>query len=376
MTGMPNSDKVASFSHDQTGFPLDGRHATTNCRDCHETLVFDAAPSDCVACHTDIHQRTVGNDCNRCHTADNWLVDDVQGIHFDNGFPLNGVHTNVSCVACHISETTLRFDRRGNDCISCHAADFQATMSPNHVEAGFSMECTTCHDVFTPGWTSSSLSHDFFPLTMGHAISDCFQCHTNGGFTDTPTACVACHQPEYNATTQPNHRDAGIGTDCAQCHTTAPGWMPARFDDHDQTAFPLRGAHTQTDCVACHADGFAGTPTACVACHQADYDNANSPDHSAAQFPTSCADCHTETAWTPANFDHDDMYFPIYSGNHRNEWDDCRECHTTPGNYALFSCVECHEHDDAADLADEHQGINGYQYLSTACYACHPDGDD
>jgi hypothetical protein len=70
------------------------------------------------------------------------------------------------------------------------------------------------------------------------------------------------------------------------------------------------------------------------------------------------------------------MYFPIFSGKHDGEWNDCAECHTTPNDYTLFSCIDCHEHDDPAELASDHSGVSGYVYESNACYACHPDGSD
>ncbi len=73
---------------------------------------------------------------------------------------------------------------------------------------------------------------------------------------------------------------------------------------------------------------------------------------------------------------HDGLYFPIFSGKHDNEWNTCDECHTTPGNYNMFSCIECHEHDNPGDLADEHDEVSGYVYESNACYTCHPNGSE
>ncbi len=48
--------------------------------------------------------------------------------------------------------------------------------------------------------------HDFFPLTGGHNIADCFACHTPGGdFTGLSSECDACHHNNNLATTDPNH---------------------------------------------------------------------------------------------------------------------------------------------------------------------------
>jgi hypothetical protein len=300
----PNSENP--FSHSQTDFPLTGRHGTIDCRDCHETLVFQNAQPSCISCHTDLHQMTVGDDCARCHSTQHWLVDNITQLHVDNGFPLLGNHAIADCRDCHTSETDLRFDRIGNECFECHLDEYQATTSPDHTAAGFSTDCIICHDVAGTGWlwTAGGANHLFFPLTGGHQINDCTQCHTNGNFTNTPTDCFACHQDDYAATANPNHQSAGFPTDCSLCHTTDPGWPAGNFTQHD------------------------------------------------------------------------DAYFPIFSGKHKGEWNQCSECHTTPGNFKAFSCIDCHEHNDPNDLAKEHDEVSGYQYVSQACFECHPRGEE
>ena len=95
-----------------------------------------------------------------------------------------------------------------------------------------------------------------------------------------------------------------------------------------------------------------------------------------AQFPTDCTACHSQNTWTPSTFNHDDMYFPIYSGRHEGEWNLCSDCHFNPNNYSLFSCIDCHEHDNQSQVDDDHQGVSGYQYNSNACYDCHPTGEN
>ena len=76
------------------------------------------------------------------------------------------------------------------------------------------------------------------------------------------------------------------------------------------------------------------------------------------------------TAWTPSTWDHEQL-FPIESGAHTNI--DCNQCHVTPSNYAHFECILCHEHNES-DMANDHQDRRDYQWVSTACYACHPNG--
>lgn len=290
----------ASFSHDQTDFPLTGGHTSTDCRFCHETLVFTEARTSCVSCHEDLHRMTVGSDCARCHSTENWLVDNITELHQENGFPLLGVHAQISCDECHASESGLQFPRIGNECINCHREDFMATTSPNHASAGYSTDCLECHDLAAFGWAANGIIHDFFPLEKGHDISDCNQCHVNGNFSNTPTECVDCHQDDFNNATNPNHRNLNLSTDCATCHTIDPDWMPADYRQHDND------------------------------------------------------------------------FFPIYSGKHQGEWSDCVECHENPGNYAEFTCISCHEN---PETDEKHQDVGGYIYSSTACLACHPNGD-
>lgn len=294
------------FDHQQTDFALSGRHEVVDCRACHETLVFGAAQSACITCHTDLHQMSVGDDCARCHSTENWLVDQVTELHQVNGFPLLGNHAIVSCKECHTSETALRFDRIGNECANCHLNEYQATTSPGHAAAGFPTDCVACHDPAGPEWfwSAGGANHLFFPLTGGHEINDCAQCHTGNDFSNTPSDCFACHQNDYESTSSPDHQANNFPTDCAACHTTDPGWMATDFTQHDQA------------------------------------------------------------------------YFPIFSGNHKGEWNQCNECHTTSGNFQAFSCIDCHEHNNASKLANEHDEVSGYSFSSQACYSCHPKGEE
>ncbi|WP_136073129.1 hypothetical protein [Candidatus Ulvibacter alkanivorans] len=436
--------ETLQFDHNTTDFELEGTHAQVDCKACHTTLVFDEAPTDCFSCHTDVHSQSVGNDCMRCHTSESWLVFNIPEIHEENGFPLIGAHTNLSCVECHSDESTLIFNRIGNECIECHRDDYVATQNPNHLAAGFSTDCLECHNPLGFGWDAEGITHDFFPLTQGHDIQDCNQCHTTGNFSDASPDCFSCHMEDFATTTNPNHANAGFSTDCIECHTTSPGWMPAtvdhdffpltlghdiqdcnqchengnfnntptdcfacHMDDYAQTSdpdhenagfstdcaschstnpgwmpatvnhdfFPLTLGHNLQDCTQCHENGdFQNTPTDCFACHMDDYAQTNDPDHQAANFPTDCASCHTTNpGWMPATFDHDQMYFPIYSGRHDDVWTSCTDCHNNPNNFAVFTCLNCHP---AGETAEDHDEVPGYMYESNACFQCHPTGED
>jgi len=349
------------FDHSDTDFKLEGAHTQTDCKACHTTQVFNEAPNQCTSCHNDIHSSSVGNDCIRCHTSNTWLVDNIPEIHEENGFPLVGSHSSLSCVECHTSETNLRFDNIGNECISCHREDYLAVENPNHTN--FSTDCLECHNPIGDGWETDIIGdHDFFPLTLGHDNLDCTQCHTTSNFADADPNCVSCHQTHYDETTNPNHDTVGFSTDCVSCHTTNPGWTPAEIN-HD--FFPLTLGHDTQDCTQCHTtSNYSDADPNCVTCHQTDYDGTNNPDHNNVGFSTDCVSCHTTNpGWTPAEINHD--FFPLTLGH---DIQDCTQCHTT-ANYADAdpNCVTCHQTDYDGTNNPDHNNVG----FSTDCVSCH-----
>jgi hypothetical protein len=262
-----------------------------------------------------------------------------------------------------------------NTCAGCHIENYNATTDPNHQSAGYSTECATCHS--QAAWKPANFDHNAtnFPLTGAHTTVDCSQCHING-YAGTSTLCIDCHTIDFNQAANPNHTSLGLSNDCVTCHTTQPGWSPATFAVHNDY-YVIAGAHTAiaSDCAACHVGGdYANTPNTCAGCHIDNFNATNNPPHQGSGFSTDCASCHNQNAWQPAAFDHDGQYFPIYSGRHKNEWNQCTDCHTNAGNYTIFSCIDCHEHSNKSKVDKDHSDENGYQYSSSACYDCHPTG--
>lgn len=138
--------------------------------------------------------------------------------------------------------------------------------------------------------------------------------------------------------------------------------------------YPLEGTHAliSNQCASCHNGDYTATPNTCAGCHLQDYNQSTDPPHVSLQFSQDCATCHNASAWEPSTFDHDGQHFPIYSGSHQGEWSQCVDCHTTPGNYAIFTCTTCHAN---PETDQQHTGVNGYVYNSSACLACHPNGE-
>ena len=310
------------------------------------------------------HGKNLKIDCTTCHKTDGWQQIKENGYnHNKSGFPLTGQHKMVGCRECH---PTLKFEDAKSSCNSCHQDVHESTVDN---------DCKQCHN--TSSWIVNNVrqihQNKGFPLLGVHAAIDCDQCHSSASarrFDNVRTDCYGCHQRDYNYTTNPNHRQSGFGTDCTQCHKSdSRSWAGAGFDHN---FFPLKGGHN-IDCQSCHSQGYANTSTDCYSCHKTDYDRTTSPAHASAGFSTDCKTCHNINAWKPATFDHDKLYFPIYSGTHKGEWSNCTDCHTNPANYSQFSCTDCHEH-NKADMDKEHRGKRDYVYNSVNCYSCHPRG--
>lgn len=375
----PTGNKEGSFNHNTSQFPLTGAHITTECIKCH-AQGYTGTSIVCYNCHTQNYTQSVNpdhvaknipNDCGTCHTTLPTWKPATFPIH-NNYYVLTGAHLPIAndCATCHNGN----YATSSNTCFGCHAVKYNQSTNPNHITANFPTTCETCHSQVA--WSPSTFNHaNVYPLTGAHATiaGNCFACH-QGSYVNTPNTCAGCHMPNFNATTNPNHVVLNIPSTCNTCHTTNPNWTPATFPIHNNY-YVLAGAHIAiaNNCNDCHNGNYNTAPNTCVGCHQTNYNQTNNPPHAASQFPTTCTDCHTQTAWSPSNWDHDGLYFPIYSGKHNGKWNTCADCHTNPANYAVFTCTtSCHPQ---ASMNSKHQGISGYSYNSAACYNCHPTGN-
>jgi len=370
----------SSFNHDtQTSYPLTGAHLSATCALCHANGVYSGTSSDCYGCHqanfnnanNPIHTApSFSYTCTVCHNTAAWSPSSFDHSTQTN-YPLTGAHISAACAPCHANGV---YSGTPTDCYGCHQANFNNANNPIHTAPSFSYTCTVCHN--TAAWSPSSFDHSTqtnYPLTGAHIAATCALCHANGVYSGTPTDCYGCHQANFNNANNPIHTAPSFSYTCTVCHNTA-AWSPSNFNHNTQTGYPLTGSHTTAACALCHPNGqYSGTPTTCYFCHERDYQNAVDPNHQQAGFPTSCELCHTTITWQGATFDHDNLYFPIYSGTHHEAWNSCTDCHIG-GNYNSFSCIDCHEHNQP-DMNQAHQGVPGYVYQSQACFNCHPDGN-
>lgn len=195
------------FQHSRTRFPLLGKHLTTQCRDCHRTADYRAAPTECHACHRkdDAHAGQQGADCGACHSAMTWR--DAKFDHGRSRFPLVGRHAGLGCRQCH---ATSRFKDARAECAACHLKD--------DVHAGrLGTLCHACHNA--RDWKLWDFSHarmTRFVLDGAHAKLACAACHRQpvAGSAALPTTCVSCHAAD-------DRHDGALGPRCERCHVTA-----------------------------------------------------------------------------------------------------------------------------------------------------------
>ncbi|QDU65445.1 hypothetical protein [Engelhardtia mirabilis] len=357
----------ADFQFDhlaETGVELDGAHDGAQCLRCHNDRgpVQWYAAKGCSGCHQDPHLGRLGATCTECHDTFDWFPSGILADHQSTRFPLEGAHLATACASCHPAAEAGQFTGVSTRCESCHLEDALGAQSFDHVASGNLTSCEQCHQ--PTQWGGGTFVHNFFPLTGGHALSDCSACHTGGVFSGLSTNCFSCHADDFTGTDDPDHVAAGFSTSCDECHNIQ-SWEGAAFN---HAFFPLTAGHSISDCSACHGSGtFAGLSTDCFSCHASDYAGAMDPNHVTAGFSTACDECHNTSTWEGANVDH--SFFPLTAGHNLAS---CTACHS-PGTFMGLSsdCFSCHA-SDYTGASDPNHVTAGF---STSCEECHNTSD-
>jgi hypothetical protein len=402
-----NSSTWAGAGVDHSFFPLEGGHANVECKTCHTSGSYSKIPSDCISCHQKDYASAKSPDhagfnfstnCKDCHTlAPGWKPADFK-TH-DAIFPIySGKHNGQwsSCTECHTNPSNYAV----YTCIGCHAHSNQQEVNSQHSSvSGYvynDAACLACHPT---GSSDGSFDHNksAFPLTGAHITTPCAQCHTNG-YAGTSTVCANCHTNDFNQTTNPNHKTDGISNDCATCHTTALGWKPATFPNHN-SVYVITGAHTSKSCEDCHKGNYNTTPNTCAGCHTNDFNQATNPNHVTSQFPNTCETCHSQTAWAPSTFNHSTVYPLIgahttvactacHTAGYVNTPNTCSGCHTNDYNQttnpnhttAQFpkTCETCHTPSAWSPATFDHNSVypltGAHANVATNCVLCHANG--
>ena len=236
--------------------------------------------------------------------------------HAGTGFPLTGRHRELTCEACHGDWAK----KPSASCQSCHR-------SPH--ESRLKRKCEDCHKAGDP-FRTVSFHHPDKGLFSIHPGVGCDGCHPGGKFLEANRNCTSCHADFHKG---------ALGQDCYRCHRQ-PSWQETRFH-HNETGFPLMGAHQGLECGDCHRDlqtmRIVPRPVGCVSCHAAQYRNSRFP-HGAYGAGTDCQECHVQDKWAYA---HSPFWFNIQTGTHAGV--SCGSCHKTSGRYREYSCHECHK---------------------------------
>ena len=305
---LPSTFDIAR--HEQSQYPLAGRHRQVACRNCHgtreATFRFRLQSGRCSDCHADAHagqfkKRPDAGACSACH--------DVQGFqkssftvadHENLKFPLWGAHSAVSCQGCHaraqssdsrksLGAAAIAFRFNSFDCVVCHVEPHGETLGRQDEH------CLQCHNAsrFVPSQVDAAMHAQFkYALGGSHLAVGCADCHADLkkakpnttllssaaswpllSFKVANQNCEGCHADPHAG--QFEAREAGGA--CALCHTTEV-FRPARGFDHSRdSAFSLEGAHAKVACKACHPrktlqGGVEGTlyrptPNRCEDCH-------------------------------------------------------------------------------------------------------------
>ena len=343
---------------------------------CGVTLASPAGAQEVAYPHGDTR---IPLDCTWCHTQEGWSPA-KQPLEFDHaaetGFDQTGRHSELECADCHLGLEFAEPKIAATGCSVCHVDVHLGNLS---------VECEACHN--TTAWNDvpgvGLHARTSLPLSGMHLQISCETCHvddTGGAYTTLDPDCYVCHAVAYEAASL-DHVENGFPTDCEACHNTLSWGAGVAFDHVTvSSGFRLLGAHARIPCTECHVvPGFDSlfpgvtSDQDCVGCHQDDYDTAE-PDHVGAGFGTNCTQCHNTERWEDAIYlEHDPLYFPIFSGAHQGEWASCTECHEVPDDFAVFTCLTCHEHNQA-DMDEKHKEEQDYVYDSPACLDCHPDG--
>jgi hypothetical protein len=237
---------MASFDHEDTRFPLDGRHVALTCETCHAAVDLQTMSSECISCHRedDSHLGGLGNQCQTCHLTTGW--GDAFFDHSVTAFQLEESHAPLACNDCHggipLSEIAVT-------CVSCHSEE------DSH-SGTYGDQCEACHR--PTSWQDVTFDHALsrFPLTGAHVGLPCEQCHIGGQFQEIGTACVTCHaDPAYHV--------GLFSYTCESCHNTS-AWRPATFNQAHR--FPINHGGRTSSCATCHPNSLHNYT--CYNCHE------------------------------------------------------------------------------------------------------------
>ena len=249
-----------AFDHQNTKFPLAGKHAKLVCDKCHKIenqngIKFQQFTgiqfNNCTNCHKDPHENKFEQNCRKCHNEESFH--NIIGVnafdHSKTDYPLNGKHLSVNCISCHKGNYTLPI--KHDLCKNCHSDYHKGQFIKN----GLSTDCADCHN--TEGYTKTLFTvenHNTtnFILDGKHLTTLCIACHKKDNewdFRNMGKVCADCHADYHKG----QMTKAGVSPSCKECHDNVAFTNTIySIDMHNKTDFPLEGAHMATPCISCH----------------------------------------------------------------------------------------------------------------------------
>lgn len=409
------SSALAQVSPGALAAPHAALDAGTQCFRCHPA---DRARSSmdlkCLECHKEVawtrserrgyHTRVADQPCAKCHPdhggRDFALIAWDGGApekfaHALSGFTLEGKHATLACRDCHKpalqkaanAAMLQRKDHAGSwlgletACASCHRDPHQGSLGD---------DCTSCHS--QKAWSPApGFDHakTHYPLTGAHTKPACAKCHASAAInagTDDKGAFKPRWKPVPHSDCVPCHKDPHAGRftgACGKCHVTSD-WKAVNKQgfDHDQTRYPLKGAHANVKCEGCHEPRLGGPRPKYARCTDCHKDAHNGTATLAGRPAGDCAVCHDVRAFRPSTWpvaEHQRTKYPL-DGAHALAA--CEKCHTrapeksaeaaTLGSArvrmrpARTQCTDCHR--------DPHAGrfsTGGARPHQAGCAACH-----
>ena len=404
-------DKGVKWNHNkETRHILLGNHAKLSCQKCHvprgkppvKYKWPDLKQEKCGSCHSDYHGDNLSNkfqngDCGNCHNQNTWKNRDFK--HKGINFPLLGQHARNTCEDCH-TKADKGYDKKklwkGLDpnCTSCHG-DFHLYANQKSKKRGSLNNCRMCHGDggFKEGIKFNHDKDTAFPLIGEHKKVECNDCHIKVTkkkrkyrFPEyRKKTCETCHTSPHS---EKFFRSMGNRRRCSSCHSPE-GWRVFKDKsivstfNHDDTRFPLTGAHKKQTCSSCHRINGKGVykfPNAnkkfCLNCHE----TVHKRQFTKRFLKQSCALCHTTTAFKPRKrFNHNLTQFKI-DGAHNKIRKQCSKCHVKsnltiptkpPRKGQLFKfqfaskgyCEHCHN--------NVHKKQFHRKFATKSCKACH-----
>lgn len=255
------------FDHELAGWQLKGKHATTECGDCHKTKdkqglkTFMTNDRLCGSCHAkEQPHKFVRKDmlaCERCHGESVWkpAKQVLQFNHDDRkdaSMPLLGSHKDTACLKCHPKNVFKLPNPKPDLCgnAGCH-------QSPHDGHLFGTRSCEWCHSpTFKTLKNIQVFDHSErtrFDLGPAHKRLKCEQCHTKAlGEARPSRACEQCHAKDSHH----GERFSEFGSPapkCEVCHPSGgPKWVPNNFNHATRTRFELKFKHSELACRSCH----------------------------------------------------------------------------------------------------------------------------